>query len=340
MMAGKVGQALKFINNDDNTIGIHTLTEDIKQILEDKHPKGEEICADVLLPDTSRDQQPVIFESLSTDMIKEASKNLNGSGGPTLIDSDIWKHILCSNFYGKVPDQLAESMALLGRRLCSEDIEPNCLNEYLSCRLIPLDKGMDKNNNPGVRPIRIGEVFRRIIGKAVVKLLKTDIEEAAGPMQTCAGLRSGIEAAIHSSKYVWEQDTTEALIQVDADNAFNRLNRKVAIHNIKQICPPIHKYLQNHYRIPSKLIINDACGQDNILSEEGCTQGDVAAMAFYALGIKPLIDNLADSVNPDVCKQAWYADDSSAAGRLVEIRKWWDILCAAGPKYGYIIRGW
>ena len=33
--------------------------------------------------------------------------------------------------------------------------------------------------------------------------------------------------------------------------------------------------------------------------------------------------------------QAWYADDSSAAGKLIERRKWWDILCQAGPDYGY-----
>ena len=31
----------------------------------------------------------------------------------------------------------------------------------------------------------------------------------------------------------------------------------------------------------------------------------------------------------------WYADDSSSAGKLREMRKWWDVLCKAGPEYGY-----
>ena len=260
---------------------------------------------------------------------------LNGYGGPTLVDSDIWKHILCSKAYGKTPDQLAESMACFAKRLCCEEINPDTLREYTACRLIPLDKGVDKAGNPGVRPIGIGEIFRRIIGKAVIKLLRSDIIEAAGPLQTCAGLKSGIEASIHSAKRLWADESTEAIIQVDADNAFNRLNRKVALHNIKQICPTLYRYLNNHYQEAAKLVINDTKEQDYLFSEEGCTQGDVAAMALYALGIKPLVDTLSDSVDRTTCKQSWYADDSSAGGKLEQIKKWWDKLCEMGPMYGY-----
>ena len=149
--------------------------------------------------------------------------------------------------------------------------------------------------------------------------MKTDIQEAAGPLQTCAGLKSGIEASIHSSKRIWQQESTEALIQVDADNSFNRLNRSVALHNIREICPPLYRYLHNHYQEAAKLIVNDSNKQDQLFSDEGCTQGDVAAMALYALGIKPLVDNLADAVDPEDCKQSWYADDSSAEGRIEKV---------------------
>ena len=33
--------------------------------------------------------------------------------------------------------------------------------------------------------------------------------------------------------------------------------------------------------------------------------------------------------------QAWYADDSAAAGTLRKLREWWDLLCVNGPKLGY-----
>ena len=88
---------------------------------------------------------------------------------------------------------------------------------------------------------------------------------------------------------------------------------------------PAHLYVAN---TESHLISLD--------SEEGCTQGDVAAMAFYALGIKPLVADLAVNCCSTVnCKQSWYADDSAASGRLQYIRHWWDRLNEAGPKYGY-----
>lgn len=75
---------------------------------------------------------------------------------------------------------------------------------------------------------------------------------------------------------------------------------------------------------------------DDLNSDEGATQGGVAAMAFYALGIKPLVDELdTKCCGLGSCKQSWYADDSGAVGKLAKIRIWWDTLNALGPKYGY-----
>ena len=211
----------------------------------------------------------------------------------------------------------------------------SCLKEFLANRLIPLDKGETKEGKPGVRPIGIGEVLRRITGKLLIGVIKNDIIDAAGPQQTCTGLKSGIEAAVHAMRKIFEREETEAILLVDAENAFNNLNRIAALHNIKEQCPPFYQYLQNTYRKPSKLIISNSEGHDYIRSEEGCTQGDVAAMAKYALGIKPLINHLGEKVDVNKCRQVWYADDSSAAGETFEMRKWWNELYQQGPHYGY-----
>ena len=129
---------------------------------------------------------------------------------------------------------------------------------------------------------------------------------------------------------------TEGVLLVDAENAFNNLNRKAAVKNIRELCPPFHQFLHNTYQSPAKLVIPAGDGKyDIIYSEEGCTQGDVAAMAKYGVALKPLTDKLSDAVNLNHCKQVWYADDSSAAGKLGEIRKWWNTLCKEGPAYGY-----
>ena len=35
--------------------------------------------------------------------------------------------------------------------------------------------------------------------------------------------------------------------------------------------------------------------------------------------------------------QAWFADDSAAAGLLSEIKTWWDTLLLEGTNYGYLV---
>ena len=102
---------------------------------------------------------------------------------------------------------------------------------YTACRLIPLDKC------PGVRPIGIGEVARRIIGKAVMKTTKQDLQRAVGSLQLCPGQDAGCKADVHAMTRIFSEENTEAMIFVDASNAFNRLNRQVTLLNSEAICP-------------------------------------------------------------------------------------------------------
>ena len=204
--------------------------------------------------------------------------------------------------------------------MCTEDIHPDTLTEYIACRLIPLDKGLTKDLKPGVRPIGVGEVLRRIVGKLLIRVIKDDIIDAVGPLQTCSGLKGGIEAAIHAMRETYNKPETEAVLLVDAENAFNNLNRKVALQNIRQLCPPFYQYLHNTYQEPAKLVIPGTDTHEIIYSDEGYTQGDVCVMGLYGLGIKPLISDLDEVITPEECIQAWYADDSSSAGGLNQMK--------------------
>ncbi len=235
MFQGKVRQAMKLINNNDDVKGVHKLTRKIKGVLEDKHPPAKKAPKNVMLEITTPPPEPVIFEAITAESVYHAAKNIHGSGGPTLIDADGWRQILCSKSYGNTSNQLCEAIAELAKTMSTEEVDPTLLSEYLSCRLIPLDKGADEIGGIGVRPIGVGEVIRRIIGKVIVDTVKQDIQDAVGPLQTCAGLKSGIEASIHATKDCWEDPDTEAVLLVDADNAFNRINRDLAVHNIRSI---------------------------------------------------------------------------------------------------------
>ena len=243
---------------------------------------------------------------------------VNGAAGPSGLDAHGWRR-LCTCFKGASRD-LCASLASVARRICSSYVNPTLIAPLLACRLIALDK------NPGVRPIGISDTARRIIAKALLSIVGPDIQDASGCQQLCGGQIAGIEAAVHATRSAFESDDCEAVLLVDASNAFNALNRMVALHNIRRICPPIATILINSYRSPTELFVDG----DVILSQEGTTQGDPLAMAMYGLATIPLIRRL-----DGLCTQVWYADDSAAAGRLAQLREWWDKLASEGPTFGY-----
>ena len=57
----------------------------------------------------------MIYEEIDGISVYKAAKQLQGSGGPTLIDADGWKHILCSRAYGNASSDLCEDVADLAQ---------------------------------------------------------------------------------------------------------------------------------------------------------------------------------------------------------------------------------
>ena len=67
--------------------------------------------------------------------------------------------------------------------------------------------------------------------------------------------KTGSEAAIHAIYDVHQEDETEAVLLVDADNAFNSINRKAMLHNISITCPLITTFIANCYMEPARLFV-------------------------------------------------------------------------------------
>ena len=295
--------------------------ETVRDILMKKHPpKQPPTLSSLIEPDSPPPEpHPVMFEVIDGQLIRSTVLKMDGAAGPSGLDTAAWKR-MCTSFKN-ASDDLCESLASVSRRLCSEYVDPSGISPLVACRLIALDKC------PGVRPIGVGETVRRLIGKAIAMALSNDIQEAAGPLQVCAGHLSGCEAAVHAMQEVFQAPSTEGVILVDASNAFNSLNRETALRNILHLCPPLAKVLINTYRDNVKLFIDG----DTLLSQEGTTQGDPLAMAMYAIAITPLIRSLED----EETKQVWFADDATAGGGLTGLRRWWDRIARKGPAYGY-----
>ena len=256
MAQGKVRDALKSISDEikgtsfpiNKMISLNQRTTTVYDELVEKHPPSHPAHQDSLLPSTTPRTlfHPVIFERLT---IRNAALHTKGSAGPSGINSFGWKR-LCTSFKN-ISDDLCSSLALVARKLCTTYVDPRGIVPLTAGLLIALDK------TPGVRPIAVGETVCRIIGKAILFIIRQDILEAAGMLQLCVGQEPGGEAVIHAMRQLFQDDTSEAVILVDDTNAFNSLNREAALHNIKYLCPSLATVLINTYRGATQLFIED-----------------------------------------------------------------------------------
>ena len=329
MMEGKVKAALHHVSNQSRGGILHMDSQvdldgsdTVREILKKKHPPGKPIVPSAIIPPEVpvKEHHPVIFEDLNGSLIRSIALRTSGAAGPSGMDSSAWRR-MCSSFHNAC-SELCTAMASVGKRICTSYVDPMGLRAFVASRLIALDKC------PGVRPIGIGEVARRIIGKAILAIIADDIQEAAGFQQVCAGQQAGCEAAVHAMHEIFDDPTTQGiLLETQPTRLTINLNRQVALHNIQLRCPSLAMVLINTYRMKADLFING----ETIPSEEGTTQGNPLAMAMYAIAILPLIQRVKCEV-----KQAWYADNATAGGRVDQLRSWWDKVLKIGPEYGYL----
>lgn len=198
MFQGKTKAALRLLSEQskgevlhlDDPIDTDDGQRKVRDILSDKHPPGQPAHRAAIIDDIPPEDHPVLFECLDAAMIRSAALRTSGAAGPSGLDALGWRR-LCTSFKS-ASLELCNSLALAARRLCTELVDPASLTPLMASRFIALNK------NPGVRPIGIGDTARRIIAKAILNIIRQDVQEAAGSVQLCAGQISGIEAAVHA----------------------------------------------------------------------------------------------------------------------------------------------
>ena len=184
--------------------------------------------------------EPVIFDAITAETIAKAAAKVKGAHGPSGGDAENWKRQLCS--FGPASVSLCDSIAAVTRRLCTTFLDPTITSALLASRLLPLKKKKRRGNSPepvprvpgapgapdvdpnepvqeppepDCRTIGVGEVLRRIIGKAVVTILRKDIVQAIGTINLCAGQKAAPETIIHLMDDLLQEDDCEGLLLVD-----------------------------------------------------------------------------------------------------------------------------
>ena len=215
------------------------------EVLMEKHPEAQTLKMSVVINEeySTKTPHPILYEQINGPLIHHIALRINGAAGPSGMDAAGGRRLLSS--IRKESADLHEAMAMVVRHICQQFVDPTGLDAFTACRQVALDKC------PGIRPVGMGEVVRRIISKAVLA--------AAGPKVQDANI--------------------EAVLLVDAMNAFNSLNRQVALQNILRLCPSIALAKVNIYRADAQLFVDG----EIIYSREGMTQGDPLAIAMYVI---------------------------------------------------------
>ena len=308
MRKGNVSAAVKLLTSNMHS-GILLLNIKTLNQLKEKHSKSKNVNNDVLLTGVPQEVHPIKFAVIDEEMIRKAAIKTKGGSGPSAMDVDEWRWILCSNNFGDANVNLRKAIAIFIKKICTEKVSAVSIEAFVACWLIPLGK------NPGLRPIGVGEILRRITGKVVVSVLEKEVISSSGSLQVCAGQEAGSEAAIHAMEKIFKEESTEAILLVDAENAFNWINRKAFLYNIFILFPAISTFVTNCY---AALVLLFAIGVSEIKSNEETTQGDPVAVAIYALGMTPLIMVMVELVSTKCVeiKMVAFADGFSAAAKL------------------------
>ena len=98
--------------------------------------------------------------------MRKAVIKTKGGSGPSAIDADGWRRILCSNNFGDAKVDLRKVIANFIKKVCTEKMSAVSIEPFVTCRLIPLEK------KPGFQPIEVEEILCRITGKSLRQYLR------------------------------------------------------------------------------------------------------------------------------------------------------------------------
>ena len=171
MNTGKISSANAKLT--DTSMGVLSLEETAKgqtveQIFE-KHPPAEPVKSNYITS-CSEDTIPFhssTFDQINAQKIRKAAMTTNSTLGTSGLDAYEWRPML--THFGQHSVEISKTLAKIAQKISTEILSHELLEPYNVCPLIPLDK------DPGVRPIGIGEVIRRIICRTTTKSLKSEL---------------------------------------------------------------------------------------------------------------------------------------------------------------------
>ena len=132
-MEGKVSAAMKFLDNE-HSAGVLELNLETINTLKEKHPQSEPLSEQGMLKGPIRSVPDYFFEPINEQEVLKAALKTKGSAGPSAMDADAFRRILCSKNFSTCGKELREEIAILTKNLATKHIHPDILGPYLNSR--------------------------------------------------------------------------------------------------------------------------------------------------------------------------------------------------------------
>ena len=277
---GQYGKAVQALMSS----GVAPCNEATARIMREKHPVGPTLPQEELreehaaLLTTTWDEVRSSLLSFSkgtacgpSGMRAAHLLEILGTGLPDLQDN--WVKIVNLAIQGKAPRELAHLFA--------------------GANLVPLFK--DGKPIDDLRPIAIGEIFRRMCGKILLKKHWLFIQQRFKKLQLGVGVKNGAEGLLLGINAILEKpEGLEELfvLLIDFENAFNQVSREFVMREILEHFPSLAPYVSYTYGVHSYLFFGDFI----ILSAAGTQQGDPMAGFLFALVLHPLLEKLLETL--------------------------------------------
>lgn len=318
---GLPGKAVQRLTSE----GLAPNTPEVQSIMRSKFvapPVGQE--------STSRAPAPTANE-LTQESIADALKSFDrgAAPGPSGLRADFLRQA--------VGEQADKPIIALITSLCNilaNGEAPRGLQSILGGARGTAFNKTSKTGEVDARPVCSGEVWRRLVGKA---LLRTEMEALRAhllPLQLAVGAPSGGEVMPHLARQwrrAFEHDSSRVLLAYDQSNAHNTVDRHAFLTRMREVAPGLSRWLEYIYptSTPTHVFYQDVVIESRAGGQQGCPligacHAVVMRMVFESLGLMQLqpgtttsMPALAPAAQLDMAPA--FSDDGLLAGSADEV---------------------
>ena len=183
-----------------------------------------------------------------------------------------------------------------------------------------------------VRPVAVGEVWRRLTAKSLCHAYKEQASSYFFPLQIGVAQPLGTEVGLETARQWIDRNSNNlsaVLVKIDFTNAFNSGDRQSFLEQCRHQFPGLSRWAEWCYAQPSKLYF----GSEILSSEKGVQQGDPIGPLLFALAIQPLLRDISNGYSDEALQLVFsFLDDLILAGEQQAVSGAFKFLKAAASQ--------